>query len=104
MADDAPVRFELGFAGSAEADPAANTRQVGPHARQPREEIFELRELDLQLGFVAARARRKDVENHFGAIHDSEAEAFLELHALHRRERFVEQHERCAGGGHLVLE
>src|SRR2546426_32223 len=63
-----------------------------------------LSRLDLQLRLVAARARREDVENHLGAVHDAHAEALLELDALHRRQRLVEQHQRRAGGGEVVLQ
>src|SRR2546422_5736411 len=103
-ADRAAVGFELGFARSPEADTAADTRQVVPHPRQARQQILELRQLDLQLRFVAARARREDVENDLGAVHHAHAETFLELHALHRREALVEQHQRRAGRGELVLQ
>src|SRR2546429_1983272 len=59
-ADHPPVRLELRLAGAAETDTAANTRQVRPHPRQPRQQILELRELYLELRFVAARAGRED--------------------------------------------
>src|SRR3989475_5342335 len=103
-ADRAAVGFELGFARSPEADTAADTRQVGPHPRQARQQILELRPPDLQLRFVAARARREDVDNDLGAVHHAHAETLLELDALHRREALVEQHQRRAGRGELVLQ
>src|SRR5207237_8942201 len=84
--NEAAVGFELCFARSAESDTAADTRQVRPHAREPRQQVFELRELHLQLRLVTARARREDIENDFGAIHHAHAQALLEFHALHRRE------------------
>src|SRR6266550_181336 len=90
-ANDPAVGFELGFARSPQADAAADTRQVGPHPRQSRQQILELRQLHLQLRLVAARARREDVENDLGAIHDADAEALLELHALYRGETLVEE-------------
>src|SRR5713101_4529365 len=94
-ADRAAVGFELGFARSPEADTAADARQVAPHARQARQQILELRQLDLQLRFVAARARREDVENDLGAVHDAHAEAFLQFHALYWRETFIEKQQGC---------
>src|SRR3954468_18324195 len=75
-----------------------------PHAGQARQEILELRQLDLQLCFVAARAGREDVENDFGAIHDAHAQTLLELDALHRRQTLIEQQERRAGRRQLVLQ
>ena len=104
VANHSAVGFELRLAGPAQSDTAANTRQVGPHAREPRQQVLELRELDLELGFVAARARREDVEDDLGAVHDAHAETLFELDALHRRERFVEQDQRRAGGGQLALQ
>src|SRR2546426_5587367 len=73
-ADDAAVGFELGFAGSPEPDAAADTGEVGPHAREARPQVLELRPLDLEPRFVTARARRADVENDFGAVPDAPAE------------------------------
>ena len=61
------VGLELGFARSPEADAAADTREVGPHPGQARQQVLELRQLDLQLGFVAARPGGEDVEDDFGA-------------------------------------
>src|SRR3984893_12761140 len=56
LADAAAVDFELSFAGAADADTAARgaaaaglAREMGPLARQPRLQIAELRDLDLEL-------------------------------------------------------
>src|SRR5437764_10004012 len=46
VVDQSSIRLELGFAGSPHADAAAELLQVGPHARQPRQRILEVRELD----------------------------------------------------------
>ena len=90
-ANDPAVGFELCFARSAESDTTANAREVGPHARQARQQILELGQLDLQLGLVAARARREDIENDLGAIHDAHAEALFQLDALYWGETLIEQ-------------
>src|SRR6266550_5000527 len=90
-ADHAAVGLELGFARSPEADTAADTREVGPHPGQARQQILELRQLDLQLRFVAARARREDVENDLGAVHHAHAETLLQLHALYWGEILIEE-------------
>ena len=78
-ANPAAVRLELGFTGSAEPDPAADTRQVRPHARQPRQQILELRKLHLELGLAATRPCREDVENDLGAVHHPHPDMLLEL-------------------------
>jgi hypothetical protein len=36
---------------------------VRPLARKPGQQIFQLRQLDLQLSFIAARALREDIED-----------------------------------------
>ena len=64
----AAVGLELRFAGTAQADAAALALEVGPAAHQARGHVLELRELDLQLAFVAARALREDVEDQAGAV------------------------------------
>jgi hypothetical protein len=83
--DHAPVRLELGLAGSAQPDAAANARQVGPQTREPRKEVLELRELYLHLCLVTARPGGEDVENYLGAIHDPHTQRLLQVGALHRR-------------------
>ena len=94
--DHPPVGLELGLARPAQSDTAADARQVGPHPREPREQVLELRQLDLHLRLGRARAGREDVEDHLGAIHHAHRECFLQARPLHRRERFVEQQQRRA--------
>src|SRR5262249_7884609 len=50
-ADEPAVLFELGFAGTTRADTAADTTEVAPHLPQPRQRVFELRQLDLKARF-----------------------------------------------------
>ena len=56
MANQPAVGLELRFTRAAHADAAAEIFEVGPHAREARQQIFELRELHLHLG-LALRAR-----------------------------------------------
>ena len=65
LPDDSAVGLELGFARSPETYTAADAREVGPHPGQPREEVLELGQLDLELGFVAACSGGEDVEDDF---------------------------------------
>src|SRR5439155_3140951 len=61
---DAPaIGLELRLPGTSRADAAAEPRQRRPGADQPRQQVLELRELDLQLAFARARPPREDVEN-----------------------------------------
>ncbi len=56
--DPAAIGFEFGFAGASRADAAAEPRQRGARADQPRQQVLQLRQLDLQLAFARARALR----------------------------------------------
>ena len=92
-ADRTAVRLELRLARPPQTDAAPDARQVGPHAREPRQQVLELRQLDLHLRLGRAGARREDVEDHLGAVHHPHAERLLEILSLHRGERLVEQHQ-----------
>jgi hypothetical protein len=67
---------------------------VGPHAREPRQQVLELRQLDLHLGFARSRARGEDVEDQLGAIHDPAADGVFDVLALAGRQLVVEDDER----------
>jgi hypothetical protein len=93
LPDEAAVRFELGFARSAQADAALLALEVGPAAGQAGGKMRELGELHLQLAFGAARAQREDVENEARAVDHAALELFLEVALLHAGQRVVEDHE-----------
>src|SRR5262249_34901800 len=59
----------------------------------PGHEVFELRELHLQLAFARARAPGEDVENQLRPIDDRASERFLEIPQLRRRQLVVEDDE-----------
>ena len=63
VADDAAVELELRFADAARADAAGLPLEVRPCARQARQQVFELRQLDLRARLAAARAAGENVEN-----------------------------------------
>ena len=93
------VGFELGFARAAQADrTAALALQVGPAAHQARGHVLQLREFDLQLAFVAARALREDVEDQPGAVDHAALEQLLEVAFLAGRQRMVDQDQVGAAG------
>ncbi len=94
--DGSPVGLELGLAGPAQPDAAADAREVRPHPRESREQVLELRQLHLHLRLGRARPRREDVEDHLGAIHHPHRERFLQARPLERREGLVEQQQRRA--------
>ena len=97
LAQQAAIGFELRFAGAAQADAAFLPLEVGPAADEPRELMLDLRELDLELAFRAARAQREDVENQARPVDDAAFEPLLEVALLRAGERVVEDDE--IGGG-----
>ena len=99
----AAVDFELGLAGAARADrppdplPAAGlARQMGPLPGQPRLQIAQLGDLDLQLALERARPLREDIEDQLAAIDHAELELVLEIARLRGTERVVEDRQRRA--------
>ncbi len=76
--------LEFRFAGSARSDAAAQTGQVGADADEVRLPVAQLRELDLQLSFAAARVLREDVEDQHRAVDDRQRNDLLEIVALAR--------------------
>ena len=62
-AREAAVGLELRLAGAAGADAAAEALEVLPHPAHPRQVVFELRELDLELALGAHGVLGEDVED-----------------------------------------
>ena len=60
LLDLAPVDFELGFAGAARADAAAQARESAPTPIKFRLAVAQLRQFDLQLAFARARVQGED--------------------------------------------
>ena len=83
-ADHPPVGLELSLTGSAGADAAAEALEVGPLADQPRQEICELRQLDLELALARARALGEDVEDQRRPVDDLDAERLRDVPLLDR--------------------
>ena len=67
-----------------------------PLTRQPRLQITELRDLDLQLALERMRALREDVENQLAAIDHANLEFIFKIARLRGAERVVENRQRCA--------
>ena len=79
----AAVRFQLRFTfTAAHSNPAFLARQVAPESCQPREQMLQLREFDLQFAFLRPRALGEDVEDQGGAIEDFALETFFQVAAL----------------------
>ena len=67
-----------------------------PLAREPRLQVTELRDFDLQLALERMRALREDVENQLAAIDHANLEFILKITRLRRTESVVENRQRCA--------
>src|ERR1043166_7674404 len=107
LADTAAIDLELRLAGAARADAAAQARQVRPLARQPRAHVFELRELDLELALIAARALRENIENQLAPVDHAKLERALEVALLRGCQVFVKNDEiglRFLDGGADLLD
>src|SRR5690606_28463163 len=105
-ADPAPVDFELRFAGTARADPAAQPRKRLAQAAQPWKAIAQLGQLDLNLALPRAGSLSEDVEDELCPVDDPHLEGALDIARLGRRELVVEDDkvdmERFAQSDQLV--
>ena len=91
------VGLELLFARAAQADAAFLSLEVSPAADQPGELVVDLRELDLQFAFGAARAQREDVEDECGAVDHATFERALEVALLCAGQGMIEDDEIGVG-------
>ena len=80
--DAAAVGFQLRFTVTAHADAAFLPGQVAPEPGQPREQMLQLRQFDLQLAFAGAGALGEDIENQRGAIEHLALENRFQIAAL----------------------
>ena len=95
----AAIGFELGFAGTAGADAAAQLRHCLALAGEPRQHVLKLRQLDLQLAFAGARVAGKDVQNELRPVENPAGKLGLEVAQLGRRQVVVEEHQVGLGRG-----
>ena len=93
----AAIGFELGFAGSASADAAAELRHGFAAAGEARQHVFELRELNLELALARAGVAGKDVEDELRAVEDAAGQGGLEVAQLRGRKVVIEENEVGVG-------
>src|SRR5437588_13131057 len=73
---------------------------MAPHSSEPRKQILQLRQLDLESPFAAARALRENVEDELRAIEDLARKQILQVASLGRRKFVIVNNRRDV----LVLE
>ena len=91
--DAPPIDLELGLSGPPRADPSAEAGEARPDAREPREEVAQLRQLHLELAFFGPRPLGKDVENQLGTVEHLHFKASFQIASLCRRQLVVEDDE-----------
>src|SRR5262249_40678336 len=96
--------LELSFAGATRAGATPEPREMRPRARQARQEVVELRQLDLQLALEAAGAGGEDVEDQLAAVEHLDVEALGEGALLAWAQVLVDDHHRGAMLTHGLLE
>ena len=98
------VGLDLGLAGTARADPAAEALQMRPQAAHPRQVVLQLGELDLELALGGVGVGGEDVQDDRGAIDDRDAERGLQVALLARGQLVVACDQVGVGGRYLALE
>jgi len=87
----AAVGFQLGFTfTTAHTDTAGLAGQVRPKPGEAREQMLELRQLNLQFAFAGAGALGKNIENQRRAVEYLALEHLFQIAALGRRKLIVE--------------
>ena len=84
--------------------PALVARQVGPHPLEPGQRVFELGQLDLEVGLVGPGPGGEDVEDHLGPVDHLDAQELLQVPRLGRAEVVVEDDEVGLVGLDQLLE
>ena len=105
----AAVHFQLGLPRATQANTAhrAGTSataaclagEVGPLAGQTRQEIFILRQFDLQLAFTGMGMLGENIQDDRGPVKDAYffADVFFKLTLVTRREFVIEDNHLCQG-------
>jgi len=93
LADQTAVGFKLRFTRTTQTDTAFLTLKVSPRTNQPGRQILQLRELHLQLAFMATGALRKNIEDKTGAIDHAAIKRLLQIALLRRCQSVIENDE-----------
>ena len=99
----AAVGFKLGLAGTSRADSSAEPRQGSAYSHEPRQAVFQLRKLDLQLALTGDRAACEDIQYQHGAVDDTDVGFVLNVSYLRRGKLAVEYKKLRAKGAAKLL-
>src|SRR6266404_1390886 len=75
-----------------------------PRAREPRQQVLELCQLDLELALEAARASREDVEDQLAAVEHLDVQLLGQVALLRRAQVLVDEDDARLRRGDLVLQ
>ena len=92
------IGFKLGFAGPARADAAAQLRHGFAAPGQPRQHVFELRQLHLQLALACTGVAGEDVEDQLRPVEHAARQRSLEVAQLRGRQVVIEKDQVRVGG------
>src|SRR5438034_8133007 len=81
MTDAPPIAFQFLLARAARPDARAQPGQVAP-AHKPRQQMMQLRCLDLQAALLGARPLSKNIEDQFGSVDHLDLESALQISLL----------------------
>ena len=99
------IGFELGFARAAGADAAAQLRHLDAAPAQPRQHVFQLRQLHLQLAFAGPRMAGENIEDELGAVDHAHVDKLFDIALLRSGEIVIEQKQiggdRSSGAGNF---
>src|ERR1043166_3445201 len=87
-----PVDFQLRLTRAACTNPSRLPRQVMPQSGEARQKVLQLRELDSQSAFPAARALRKNIENQLCSIEHLAREQIFQVPPLRWRKFIIKNH------------
>ena len=99
VADAAAIELERALAGALAADAAAHAVAAAAALAQPRREVAQPRDLDLQARLAGLRVAVEDLEDHARAIEHVDAGRLLEVALLGRREVVIDEDDLGARAG-----
>src|SRR5204863_5698414 len=81
VTDAPPIAFQFLLARAARPDACAQPGQVAP-AHKPRQQMMQLRGLDLQTSLLGARPLGKNIEGQVGPVEHLDLESSLQISLL----------------------